>query len=636
MGPTIDLAGRSNATARSRAGEHVRPIVVELKRRGAARDSQARPLRQSASISDHGFLSDCRSAALVSSGGSVDWLCWPRFDSPSLFAKILDSESGGAFVISPTAPYSVERRYVVSTNVLQTTFRTATGVVRLNDWLNTGCRQALCRLVECLEGRVELTVACDPRPQYGVHASPEWESRLGYVVCAVDDEDSLILDGVSSSHETFTLGAGESRSISLGWNRPGPTDLPAALRRSIRFWQHWASDLVLPEGLGGETAARVERSALTLKGLQYQPSGAFVAAPTTSLPEKIGAGRNWDYRYCWLRDSTFTLYALRAVGKGEEALSWFDWLEAIALDQGSHDLQIVYAIDGSPDIPEVELPHLAGHRESRPVRIGNGAAKQLQLDVYGTLADSIWLARRTTNRPLQRQRWELIKHLAEQAIADCRMPDEGIWEVRGDRQHFVFSKVMCWVALDRAIKLARIDNRADAPLDVWRAKRDQLKAEVLARGYDEQLGSFTQAYGSGTLDAANLLLAQVGFIHPHDPRFISTVRAIQRTLSHNGLVYRYKSQLTDDGFEASEGTFTICTFWLALALHQIGARDDALELFEQTLSHANDLGLLSEELSPDGEQLGNFPQAFTHVAVIACASAFSQTAAQHQPLRLAA
>src|ERR1700757_1023530 len=504
MRPTVDLASRSNGAARSRVGEHVRPVVLELKPRGAARDSQARPLRQSSSISDYGFLSDCRSAALVSSGGSVDWLCWPRFDSPSLFAKILDSESGGAFVISPTAAYSVERRYVVSTNVLQTTFRTATGVVRLNDWLNTGCGQALCRLVECLEGKVELTVACDPRPQYGFLASPEWESRLGYLVCALDDEDSLILDGVSSSHETFTLDSGESRSISLGWNRPGPTDLPAALRRSIRFWQHWAADLVLPEGLGGEIAARVERSALTLKGLQYQPSGAFVAAPTTSLPEKLGAGRNWDYRYCWLRDSTFMLYALRAVGKSEEALSWFDWLEAIALAQGSHDLQIVYAIDGSPDIPEIELPHLAGHRESRPVRIGNGAAKQLQLDVYGTLADSIWLARRTANRPLQRQRWELTKRLAEKAIADRCLPDEGIWEVRGDRQHFVFSKVMCWVALDRAIKLARIDNRADAPLDVWRANRDQLKDEVLARGYDEQLGSFTQAYGSGTLDAANL------------------------------------------------------------------------------------------------------------------------------------
>lgn len=636
MRPTVDPASRANRSARSRPGGHVRPVVVELKPRGAAGDSQARPLRQSASISDYGFLSDCRSAALVSSGGSVDWLCWPRFDSPALFAKILDSQRGGAFVIRPTAPYSVKRRYVVSTNVLQTTFHTATGVVRLNDWLNTGSHQALCRLVECLEGTVELTVACDPRPHYGVLAGVEWESRLGYLMCAVDDEDSLILDGVSSSHETFTLGAGESRSISLGWNRPGPTDLSAALRRSIRFWQHWAADLVLPQGLGGEALALVERSALTLKGLQYQPSGAFVAAPTTSLPEQIGAERNWDYRYCWLRDSTFTLYALRAVGKSEEALSWFDWVEAIALAQRSYDLQIVYAIDGSPDISELELPHLSGHRESRPVRIGNGAAKQLQLDVYGTLADSIWLARRTAKRPLQRQRWELIKRLAEQAIADCRRPDEGIWEVRGDRQHFVFSKVMCWVALDRAIKLARIDNRADAPLDVWRANRDGLKADVLARGYDEQLGSFTQAYGSGTLDAANLLLAQVGFIDPHDSRFISTVRAIQRTLSHNGLVYRYQSQVTDDGFDDSEGTFTICTFWLALALHQIGARDDALKLFEQTLSHANDLGLLSEELSPEGEQLGNFPQAFTHVAVIACASAFSQNAEQHQPLRLAA
>jgi GH15 family glucan-1,4-alpha-glucosidase len=619
-----------------RSATHVRAVVAELEPRAARGGSPARSSRRPASIGDYGFLSDCRSAALVSSNGSVDWLCWPRFDSPSLFAKILDSDKGGAFAISPAAPYSVERRYVPGTNVLQTTFRTATGVVRVNDWLNTGPRQALCRLVECLEGSVELTVVCDPRPRYGAAGNPGWKRRLGYLVCTVGDEDRLILDGVSSSHETFTLAAGESRAISLGWNRPAPSDLFTALRRAILYWQRWAADLVLPDGLGPEITAHVERSALTLKGLQYQPSGAFVAAATTSLPEMVGGDRNWDYRYSWLRDSAFTLYALRAVGKNDEAMSWFDWLDAIALAQGSRDLQIVYGIDGSPDIPEVELSHLAGHRESRPVRIGNGAAKQLQLDVYGTLADAVWLARRTAKSPLQRQRWELIKSVAQQAIAGWRVPDEGIWEIRGSAQHFVYSKVMCWVALDRAVKLARIDNRRDAPLETWIANRDAIKADVLAHGYDDELGSFTQAYGSGTLDAANLLMAQVGFIHPKDPRFVSTVRATQRGLSHNGLVYRYRSQVTDDGFEADEGTFTICTFWLCLALHQIGARKEALELFEQTLGHANDLGLLSEELSAGGEQLGNFPQAFTHIAIIACASAFSRAVAQNEPLRLAA
>jgi GH15 family glucan-1,4-alpha-glucosidase len=621
--------------ARCDSATYVRPVVVELNRQSCSGGTRAAASRHSASIADYGFLSDCRSAALVSSGGSVDWLCWPRFDSPSVFAKILDSEIGGAFAISPTAPYSAERCYVPATNVLQTTFRTHAGVVRTNDWLNRDASPALCRLVECLEGSVELSLICDPRPRYGAVGVPAWSRRLGYLVCDVGDDDCLILDGTDSSHESFTLTAGESRSISLGWNRPGPSDLFSALRRSIRYWQHWAADLVLPEGLGPEITAHVERSALTLKGLQYLPSGAFVAAPTTSLPEMIGGDRNWDYRYSWLRDSAFTLYALRAVGKNEEALSWFDWLDAVTVAQGTRDLQIVYAVDGSPDVPEVELPHLAGHGDSRPVRVGNGAAKQLQLDVYGTLADAVWLARRTAKRPLIRRRWELIKSVAEQVIARWRGPDEGIWEVRGKPQHFVFSKVMCWVALDRAIKLARIDNRRDAPLETWRAERDALKADILAHGYDEDSGAFTQAYGSGTLDAANLLMAQVGFIHAGDPRFVSTVRAVQRKLSHNGLVYRYRSQVTDDGCDADEGTFTICTLWLSLALHQIGARQEALDLFQRTLDHANDLGLLSEELSADGEQLGNFPQAFTHIAIIGCASAFSRARAENDSLRLA-
>jgi GH15 family glucan-1,4-alpha-glucosidase len=487
-----------------------------------------------------------------------------------------------------------------------------------------------------LEGNVELKLVCDPRPHYGAVRSPKWRRRLGYNVCATGDGDSLILHGTDSSHETFTLAAGQCRPISLGWNRPGPSDLWAALTQANGFWRHWAASLVLPDGIGAEMAAHVERSALTLKGLQYQPSGAIVAAPTASLPETIGADRNWDYRYSWLRDSAFTLFAFRAVGKNDEVQSWLDWVEAIVLGQESHELQIAYAIDGASDMTEVELSHLAGHRQSRPVRVGNGAAKQRQLDVPGALADAIWLARLTSNRPLPRQRWELIKGLAQRTIAEWRLPDEGIWEVRGGPQQFIYSKVMCWVALDRAIRLARVDKRADAPLELWHAHRDAIKADVLEHGYDEQLGSFTQAYGSGTLDAANLLLAQVGFIHPRDRRFVSTVRAIQRELSRNGQVFRYRTAVTDDGFEAGEGTFTICTLWLCLALHQIGSREEAMALYHRTLERANDLGLLSEQLSADGEQLGNFPQAFTHIAIIACASAFSRRRAQGKLLRVAA
>jgi GH15 family glucan-1,4-alpha-glucosidase len=591
---------------------------------------------RSASIADYGFLSDCRSAALVTRDGSVDWLCWPRFDSPSLFAKVLDADKGGAFAISPTGPYRVERRYVPRTNVLQTEFHTVSGIVRVHDWLHTGAHQALCRLVDCLEGSVELMLVCDPRPRYGVAGSPKWNRTLGYHVCATGDGGRLILHGADAPNTTFTLAAGEQRPISLGWGRPGPSDLGAALRQAAHFWRDWAAGLVLPDDVGAEMAAHVERSALTLKGLQYQPSGAFVAAATTSLPEKIGADRNWDYRYAWLRDSAFTLYALRAVGKTEEAQAWLDWVESIALDHESHDLQIAYGIDGASEITEVELPNLAGHRESRPVRIGNGAAKQRQLDVPGALSDAIWLARVTSKRPLPVQRWELIKALAQRTIADWRQPDEGIWEVRGGSQHFVYSKVMCWVTLDRAIRLARIDDRVDAPLEVWRVNRDAIKADVLHHGYDKKLKCFTQAYGSGTLDASNLLLAQVGFIAPRDQRFVSTVRAIQRDLCHNGQVFRYRAEMTDDGFDADEGTFTICTLWLCLALHQIGASDEAMARFQQTLDRANDLGLLSEELSADGEQVGNFPQAFPHIAIIACASAFSRATPRSKLLRAAA
>jgi GH15 family glucan-1,4-alpha-glucosidase len=587
-----------------------------------------------APIGGYGFLSDCRSAALVAGDGSVDWLCWPRFDSPSVFAKILDADEGGAFAVTPTSSYTMERSYVPRTNVLETTFFTATGVVRVSDWLHAGARQALCRLVECLEGEVELAVVCDPRPSYGLAGETVWEERLGYLVCQTGGGNQLILDGLEAPRETVTLAAGERKVVSLGWNRPGPSDLVAARERAIRRWQGWAADLAVPEGVSAEIAAHVERSALTLKGLQYEPTGAFVAAATTSLPEEIGGARNWDYRYSWLRDSTFTLYALRAVGKVDEAQSWLDWVNTIAVAEDSLDLQIVYGIDGSPDLPEAELSHLAGHRGSRPVRVGNGAAEQRQLDVYGELADSIWLARCKSGTPLHRTRWELVKRLAERTIAEWRLPDEGIWEVRGGAQHFVYSKVMCWVALDRALRLARKDGYADAPLERWRAERDAIKTDVLAHGYDEQLGAFTQAYGSATLDASNLLLAQVGFVSRHDRRFVSTVRAVQRDLTRNGLVDRYRRETTRDGLERGEGTFTICTFWLCLALHQIGARAEALALFEQTLAHANDLGLLSEELSPEGEQLGNFPQAFAHIAVIVCAFALSDSAAGQQTFRL--
>ena len=569
-----------------------------------------------AAISDYGFLSDCRSAALVSSDGAVDWLCWPRFDSPAVFAAILDSERGGTWSIRPVADYAVERRYLPHTNVLETTFHTATGSVRLTDWLHMGARQALCRRLEGISGEVEVELVCDPRPDFGVHGPVTLQPRLGWLIGELPNGDRLVADGFESARERRTAYAGDVHCFSLALNRPGPSDLTNSLQRATAFWAKWAQDLRLPDAHAGV----VERSALALKGLQYQPSGAIIAAATTSLPESIGGSRNWDYRFSWLRDATLTLAAFGAVGKHDEAQSWLDWLKMISLLSGVEDLQIMYGIGGEADLDELVLDHLEGHKRSQPVRTGNGAAKQRQIDTYGELADAIWLVRTRFEDRLSPHRWRLIRALANRALREWREPDEGIWEVRGDPKHFVYSKVMCWVAMDRAIRLAEMDGFEDSCLPHWRAGRDEIRAEVLARGFDEELGAFTQSYGSRSLDASNLVLAGTGFIDADDPRFIGTVRATQRELTRGGLVDRYRVDDTDDGFGGEEeGTFVICSLWLALACIQIGDVDAAEAIFERVCAYGNDLGLLAEELTPDGEQLGNYPQAFTHIALILCA-----------------
>jgi GH15 family glucan-1,4-alpha-glucosidase len=571
-------------------------------------------------ISDYGFLSDCRSAALVSKAGSIDWLCWPRFDSPSIFARILDKDIGGHFQIEPTSDYTVTRNYVEGTNVLQTTFTTSTGSVRVNDWLHMGARQSLCRLVKCLDGEVELEIECAPRPNYA-REDVMWQKRLEWLVADLASGERLVLEGMNDSAETITLREGERRAISLTWNRPGPSDIFDSRKRAIEFWRDWSEDLALPFLMPDQVKEMVKRSALVLKGLQYQPTGAFVAAPTTSLPESIGGGRNWDYRFSWLRDATFTLFALRAVGKLSEAQSWLDWLKMISLARDTTELQIMYGIDGEADLSETTLDHLSGYRDSKPVRIGNGAATQRQLDTYGELCDAIWLNRHGSRTPLGPYHWALVKSLAARTLKEWRIPDEGIWEVRGGAKDFVYSKVMCWVALDRALRLAKKDNLTDAPLEEWHKVRAEIKSEILEKGYDEEMGAFTQSYGSKSLDASNLLLAQVGFISAKDPRFVSTVRATKETLTSNGLVYRYLVSEADDGFAEEEATFAICTFWLVLALAQIGEVEEAEALYSHTLQYANDLGLYAEELTSDGEHLGNFPQAFTHIALISCAFA---------------
>lgn len=577
-----------------------------------------------AQIGDYGFLSDCRSAALVAKDGSVDWLCWPRFDSPAIFAAILDPERGGRFKITPTEPFEVERSYQPNTNVLHTTMITRGGRVKITDWLHTGARHALCRLVMGLEGDVEMQIDCDPRPEYGSVEGPvRWQERLGYLVHDIDEEQKLVLDGLDQPRSTVMVSPGVVIPITLGLGRPGPSDPLSSLKRTVTFWEQWTDGLRLPK----VAEEQVTRSALVLKGLQYQPTGAIIAAPTTSLPEQVGGSSNWDYRYSWLRDAAFTIYALGALGKEDEAESWFDWLKALTLQSGQDHLQILYGIMGHADAPESELGHLSGYRNSRPVRIGNGAAGQTQLDTYGELLDAMWLQQLRTGRLFGRHRARLAVSLAERAMSEWRNTDEGIWETRGEQRHFTYSKVMCWVALDRAIRIARSNPKllSDAPVAGWKAERDLIREEVLRRSYNEHVGAFTQSYDSDVLDASNLLLAQVGFISASDPRFVSTVRATQRGLDcGNGMIYRYPAERPDDGHAQDDGTFVIASFWLCLGLLQIGCAEEAQDLFDQVCSHANDLGLLAEEVSPAGEQLGNFPQAFSHIALIACAFALNR------------
>lgn len=580
-------------------------------------------------IEDYAFLSDCRSAALVSLDGAIEWLCWPRFDSPSLFAALLDREQGGHWTLRPTGDYRVSRAYQPGTNVLETCFETETGSLRVHDFLHMGRRQALCRLVRGVQGEVEMTHVFAPRADYGRAELTFSKTASGWQVAEHAGRRLVLAGAHGGLQETFIIGAGQRRAFSLGLGAPGPSDIVHARMRAIEAWRDWSEQIVYE----GPHRELVERSALVLKGLQYAPTGAIVAAPTTSLPERVGGKRNWDYRFAWLRDSAFTLFALDRLGLREEAHSWADWLDRISFEaeldgREADELQIMYAIDGGAEIPESELEHLSGYRGSRPVRIGNGAAGQLQLDVPGEVLDALWLLRRRSKLPLTEQRWRLVCRLADRAVAQWRSPDNGIWEMRGVPQHFVFSKVMCWVALDRALKLARIDDRTDAPVDLWRAERQAIRADVEAHGYDERRGAYTQAYGNGELDASSLLMARVGFLPASDPRFVATVKAIEAELTEDGLVHRYRAVHADDGLEGDEGAFSICTLWLVLALIEIGDVDEAETLFERFAQTGSDLGLFAEEVDPRGtpgdRQLGNYPQAFTHVALIVCAHALAR------------
>ncbi|MEU6147291.1 glycoside hydrolase family 15 protein [Streptomyces sp. NPDC047081] len=578
-------------------------------------------------IEDYALIGDEQTAALVGRDGSVDWLCLPRFDSAACFARLLGDEENGHWRIAPKDADGpcTRRAYRPGTLVLDTEWETAEGTVRVTDLMPQRERAPdVVRIVECLAGRVTVRSTLRLRFDYG--SIVPWVRRSGGHRVAVAGPDSVWLRSEPEvhtwgkdfgTHSEFTVEEGEKVAFVLTWHpshepRPKLLDPYKALRTSVRDWEKWSKRC----RYDGPYRDAVVRSLITLKALTYRPTGGIVAAPTTSLPEELGGVRNWDYRYCWLRDSTLTLNAGLSAGYREEAEAWRNWLlRAVAGDPA--DLQIMYGLAGERRLPEVELPWLRGFAESAPVRIGNGAVDQLQLDVYGEVMDSLFLAR-SSGLSTKPHMWAIQCSLVEWLRSQWRQPDEGLWEVRGGRRHFVHSKVMVWVAADRAVRTLEQHPKLPGDLDGWRELRDEVHREVCDKGFDAGRNTFVQSYGSRELDAALLLIPRVGFLPPDDPRVVGTVDAIRAELDHGGFLRRYSTDgTTVDGLPGEEGTFLVCSFWLADALHMTGRRKEARELFERLLGLANDVGLLSEEYDPvQGRQLGNFPQAFSHIGLV--------------------
>ncbi|MFF3336120.1 glycoside hydrolase family 15 protein [Streptomyces sp. NPDC002888] len=578
-------------------------------------------------IEDYALIGDEQTAALVGMDGSVDWLCLPRFDSASCFARLLGKEGHGHWRIAPKGVKGpcTRRAYRPDTLVLDTEWETDEGTVRVTDLMPQRDRAPdLTRVVEGLSGRVTVRSTLRLRFDYG--SVVPWMRRADGHRIAVAGPDSVWLRSEPAvhtwgedfgTHSEFTVAEGEKVAFVLTWHpshepRPPLVDPHEALRTSVEDWQTWAARC----RYDGPHRDAVVRSLITLKALTYSPTGGIVAAPTTSLPEELGGVRNWDYRFCWLRDATLTLGALLAAGYQEEAEAWRDWLvRAVAGDPA--DLQIMYGLAGERRLPEFELPWLPGFADSTPVRIGNEAVCQLQLDVYGEVMDSLSLAR-AAGLPAKPHMWALQVALMKWLKAEWRRPDEGLWEVRGGRRQFVHSKVMVWVAADRAVRTLEENPALHGDLDGWRAMRDEVHREVCEQGYDPERNTFTQYYGSRELDASLLLIPRVGFLPPDDPRVTGTVDAVLAELGHGGLVRRYGAEETPvDGLPGGEGTFVACSFWLADALHMTGRTKEARKLFEHLVGLTNDVGLLAEEYDPvDGRQLGNFPQAFSHIALV--------------------
>ncbi|MGD9922746.1 MAG: glycoside hydrolase family 15 protein [Pseudorhodoplanes sp.] len=591
-------------------------------------------------IEDYALIGDCETAALVGRDGSIDWLCWPRFDSDACFAALLGTPENGCFRIAPVDEAQVTRRYRDNTLILETSFETKDGAATVIDFMpvRTGASDAsdLVRVVRGDRGTV--TMSAELTLRFGYGSVIPWVVRLDReTLRAIAGPDMVLLrspvelqgKGFKTVGE-FNIAAGETIPFTLVHSQshlplPPAIDPAEALIATERFWQNW----VAPARGGGRFAGLIHRSLITLKALTYAPTGGIVAAPTTSLPELIGGERNWDYRFCWLRDSTLALLALMNAGFYEEAEAWRDWLlRAVA---GSPDqIQIMYGIAGERRLTEWEVPWLPGYRNARPVRIGNGAHQQLQLDVYGELFDSLHQGR-AGGLSQSEAGWNLQLALLAHLERAWREPDEGIWEVRSQRQHFTHSKVMAWVAFDRAVKdVERFG--LPGPAGRWRRICGDIRADVLTNGFDTELNTFVRSYGTRELDASLLLLAEVGFLAADDPRFAGTVRQIEKRLLRDGLVYRYDTLVSEDGLPPGEGAFLACSFWLADAYVLMGRRTDAERLFERLVALCNDVGLLSEQYDPaGGMQLGNFPQAFSHIALVNTAfnlSAYSKPAEQ--------
>jgi len=575
-------------------------------------------------IEDYALIGDTHTAALVGRDGAIDWLCMPRFDSGACFAALLGDEGNGCWTLAPAGETrATRRRYRGDTLILETEFETADGVAAVIDFMpfsQQDDRVELVRIVEGRKGVVRMSTRLTIRLDYG-HIVP-WVTRRDDGLRAVAGPDALSLRtpvrmrGENfTSAGAFTVSAGEHVPFTLTWNpshhhEPPPRDPLRQLAETERGWQEWSARCTYQ----GEWREPVMRSLITLKALTYGPTGGIVAAPTTSLPEWPGSVRNWDYRYCWLRDATFALYALITSGYTEEAKAWRDWLMR-AVAGKAQEMRIMYGIAGERRLTDLELPWLAGYQDSRPVRIGNAAHTQFQLDVYGEVMDSLHLDRKR-GVALGQDVWNVQQVLMEFLETAWKKPDQGIWEVRGPHRHFTYSKVMAWVAFDRAVKAVE-QFGLEGRVEQWRTQRDHVRAEVLSRSFHPRRNAFVQAYDSDELDAAVLLMPLVGFIRADDPRMVATVAAIQRELLHHGFVKRYASHESADGLPPGEGAFLPCTFWLADNLVLQGRVAEARDRFQQLLEIRNDVGLLAEEYDPErARQLGNFPQAFTHICVI--------------------